>query len=112
MDYILATGFCVLCACVIVLVRVFVKNENTLRFIKAIPQILDTIALYVKEADRLNGQILIEYMDESVTSGLDARLLWVLDQVQNYVKVHYNVNIDIVWLTAQIEHFVEQRKQG
>ena len=45
MDYILATGFCVLCACVIVLVRVFVKNENTLRFIKAIPQILDTIAL-------------------------------------------------------------------
>lgn len=110
-NYFLVAGAVLVFALAVVFVRKFLQDGNAKRFLLAVPEIVNAIAGFVKQADRIHDQLLIDYADEAAETGMDVRLLWVIDRVEEFVKTQFNITIDINWVIATIEDFVESFKQ-
>lgn len=110
-DQLLSVGALILSAVVAFALRTFFKSEQVTRVVQAIPVIISTIRMYVDEAERLSDSIMESYEERAKKEDMHPKLLWVIDQVEVWVKKQFGFDVDLNWMIAQIESYLQSRKQ-
>jgi len=111
MDTLLTAANWAILALIVILSLLIVRDGRDgklKRFLSTLPAVHEAIVAWVARADT---EILSdEYVARALETGRDPRALWVCDEVRDYIKRQFKIDVDVEWLYAKIEAIVASRK--
>lgn len=100
----------VLVGAVYFFLRMIGKSEQARRLVEVFPLVLQQISMFIERADQEFERIMEEYAEEAAKENVDARLLWVVDQVLKWQRQNVPwLNLNREWIIDQVEVLLKER---